>query len=106
MVQMGIGQDITCPLCGSHLETNAHLFFECEFFKACLEDTLKWMKTKQRNMVYYIWQARNDTVWNQKVPRTQTILQKIQMESKVRIFEILKRKHRCKDRYWIEQLYK
>ncbi|WMV26498.1 hypothetical protein MTR67_019883, partial [Solanum verrucosum] len=57
-------------------------------------------------LVYYIWQARNDAVWNQRVPRTQMILQKIQMESKVRIFEILKRKHGCKDRYWIEQLYK
>ncbi|XP_015166803.1 uncharacterized protein [Solanum tuberosum] len=40
LVQMGIGQDITCPLCGSYPETNAHLFFECEFSKACLEDIL------------------------------------------------------------------
>ncbi|KAK4730887.1 hypothetical protein R3W88_023875 [Solanum pinnatisectum] len=128
LMQMGIGQDIPCPLCGSHPETNAHLFFECEFSKACLEDTLNWLKTKQRNMglqeiwkgvtrkvtgktsrgliwailaalIYYIWQVRNDAVWDQIVPRTHMILQKIQMKSKVRIFEILKRKHMCKNRY-------
>lgn len=47
--KMGISQEESCFLCGSHVETIAHLFFECDFSKACLSIITQWTQQRIQN---------------------------------------------------------
>ncbi|XP_060211613.1 uncharacterized protein LOC132639147 [Lycium barbarum] len=135
LYNMGLCREKDCTLCGNCDETIKHLFFECVYSKYCLEEIMKWLQIHGRNLelegmwsrlarkaqgkisrsllwavwtalIYHIWEARNEALWQQRVPRPQRVIVTIQLETKVRIFDILNRKTRCKDKEWIEELYK
>ncbi|XP_060200203.1 uncharacterized protein LOC132628418 [Lycium barbarum] len=132
--KMGLCQDNFCGLCGRSPETINYLFFECAYSQMCLEMVLTWLKAPKCRlevqgmwrrlvrgtqgkisrgliwailaaMIYHIWNARNDAVWNHKIIRPQLMVQQIQEESRIRALEMLKRRITCNDRKWIEQLY-
>ncbi|KAM3221675.1 hypothetical protein P3L10_020945 [Capsicum annuum] len=56
-------------------------------------------------LIYHIWHARNEALWNQAVPRPRKEIKKIQEECKYRCFTFIQRRISCKDRQWIGRLY-
>uniref|UniRef100_A0A803QPV1 Reverse transcriptase domain-containing protein n=1 Tax=Cannabis sativa TaxID=3483 RepID=A0A803QPV1_CANSA len=93
--RFGIINDSGCVLCNAQEETCDHLFFSCSFSQHCLQmikDWLGWKVSTQTlsrllrwierskyskfkkntlsavmaSLVYLIWRARNDKIWNGK----------------------------------------
>ncbi|KAL2898326.1 Cytochrome c551 peroxidase [Bienertia sinuspersici] len=94
LAKIGLIEDQMCCLCSNGNESHSHLFFECDYSKACMAMLANWVglqaqqKTLQqlvqriaRNckgdklrrqaysaiinaLVYFIWRARNDKMWN------------------------------------------
>ncbi|KAK4730595.1 hypothetical protein R3W88_023583 [Solanum pinnatisectum] len=54
-------------------------------------------------LIYGIWKARNG---QERVQRTYMIMRERQESCKYRILEIVNRKINCKEKQWIEQIYK
>lgn len=123
--RMGICQDTTCLLCGRLPESVDHLMFECQFSKICLTEVLQWSKIHVRNtnmqgmwrritknvkgrvnrsfmmivlvaLVYGIWTARNEALWQQRGPQ-------LKQDCKYRAFESVNRGQHYKAREWIEE---
>ncbi|XP_021845586.2 uncharacterized protein [Spinacia oleracea] len=118
LFKIGVGDDPSCAICGSVVETCSHLFFECTFSTDCLQLVLNWLGytvtktnltqvfmwvrryckkefrrkvifTALAGLVYQIWKARNDVVWNHNVPTKQFILKTIQFDTRHRIQNLL-----------------
>lgn len=111
LMNMGVIDNDTCPICGSNAETTDHLFFKCEFSRQCVDMVRQWLKVpwnvwslkdthrkrhmprrKVRiieailgNLVYAIWRTRNEAVWNQKVTSVRKVVDSIKQESKTRL---------------------
>lgn len=104
---LDIGTDILCGLCGLFPKTFSHLFFECKFSRDCCTTVLQWMGFRTcrlslilllhwirrycpssfrrrvayaviSGVVYYIWSARNSSVWDGAIP---TIMKNVQKYS-------------------------
>lgn len=43
LFQLGVVDDVSCPLCGLCPETHTHLFFECPFSHLCLAGIKSWL---------------------------------------------------------------
>ncbi|XP_057540529.1 uncharacterized protein LOC130818358 [Amaranthus tricolor] len=88
------------PVCGLISESHSHMFFACNYSFQCLRDILTWLgiripsdfladfasrkwkcPTAKRkiatialcSLTYEIWCARNDSIWNFKVPMVSRI---------------------------------
>ncbi|XP_070034924.1 uncharacterized protein [Nicotiana tomentosiformis] len=114
LLRLKISQDNWCIICGSQPETVEHLFFECKFSAACLQMLLKlvqkgtikndvkgvWhrsiraVKGKKCRalitamtavLIYIIWWARNEALWNQRAPSPGVICAQVQQECKIRV---------------------
>lgn len=107
---MGVADDDLCPICGTQTETRDHLFFTCEFSRKCIGAVKEWLgvnwnvqimqdfyrrrrrpRPKRKivdavigNLIYVIWQARNEAVWHKKVPTVRRVIASIKMDSKAR----------------------
>lgn len=107
---MGVIDDDTCPLCGSHPETRDHLFFMCEFSRQCVAAIRIWLglswsvqtiqdfhrkrrmpKAKRRfvdavigNLIYAIWHTRNEAVWHKRVTTVRRVVEAIKTDTKAR----------------------
>ncbi|XP_019238011.1 PREDICTED: uncharacterized protein LOC109218132 [Nicotiana attenuata] len=135
MQKLKLCQDSDCLICGRHKETVEHLFFECKLSEECLKELLKWMKkgttktdlegiwrriirgTQGKRcreyttaivaaLIYRIWWARNEALWNQRVPTVKSICTQVKQECKTRIVPLLNKKCSRKEREWIDQLYR
>lgn len=108
---MGVIDDDTCPICGSHPESRDHLFFECEYSRQCVIAVRNWLGVpwsirniqdfhrKHRgsrikrsiieavigNLIYTIWRTRNEVVWHHKVETASRSFETIKSDSMVRI---------------------
>ena len=103
---MEVMNDETCPICGTQTESIVHLFFQCDFSYQCVEALKRWvgvnwsiksMKEIHRkrrmpklieaifcNLIYAIWNARNDVIWQKKVMTVWRVVDSIKDESKIR----------------------
>ncbi|XP_019261814.1 PREDICTED: uncharacterized protein LOC109239681 [Nicotiana attenuata] len=135
LLKLKISQDSGCLICGNQVETVEHLFFECKLLEECLRRMVVWMQrgtTKHdlkgiwrritrgvhgKNcrefitaviaaLIYKIWWARNEALWNQRVPTPRSICVQIQQECKARIAQLINKKSSRKEREWIDQLYR
>ena len=94
----------------SALQTTKHLFFNCDFSCQCVEALEHWLgitwsikhindlhrkrrmpKTPWRlivaifyNLIYTIWNVRNEAVWQKKVATIQRVVETIKSNSKIR----------------------
>ena len=92
-LEHGVVDDAVCSICGTQTKTTDHLLFKCDFNYQCLEALNIWVrvtwsiknmndihhkhympKTKLKlleaifgNLVYTIWNVRNEAVWQKKV---------------------------------------
>ncbi|XP_056692216.1 uncharacterized protein [Spinacia oleracea] len=133
LFKIGVGDDPSCAICGSVVETCSHLFFECTFSTDCLQLVLNWLGytvtktnltqvfmwvrryrkkefrrkvifTALAGLVYQIWKARNDAVWNHHVPTKQFILKTIQFDTRHRIQNLLGKTVSRIDHDWFRAL--
>ncbi|XP_021837040.1 uncharacterized protein [Spinacia oleracea] len=98
LCKFGVCDTTSCLFCDSHEETHVHLFFDCLYSRKCLLEVKQWLgipvnivrymalmtwihwkgrgcKFQKHVMyaainatVYTIWRARNEVLWNQKLP--------------------------------------
>ncbi|KAM6543108.1 hypothetical protein CsatB_007555 [Cannabis sativa] len=131
LAKYDVSIDETCLLCGKEKESIKHLFFACDYSRNCLQEVKNWLhwrlnaesvqgiikniknnksssatrrsmlKVVIAGLIYHIWEARNDVLWNQKMRRIQAVVKHIQRESKLRIIEIMPKKTKDVDREWI-----
>ncbi|KAF4367812.1 hypothetical protein F8388_016635 [Cannabis sativa] len=59
------------------------------------------VKTVLASLVYYIWKARNEVLWNQQVWLINTTVKKSQQMSKLGIKGLLPKKAKVEDKTWI-----
>ncbi|XP_009790774.2 uncharacterized protein [Nicotiana sylvestris] len=119
----GVAVDQDCIMCNNEKETIQHLFFKCSYAQALWskllewqgidrpvqgwEEELKWAEklAKRRNAttelykmvleatIYYVWQERNDRIFQTKTRRWETvckmIVQEIHCRSNRKIEKIL-----------------
>ncbi|XP_019238531.1 PREDICTED: uncharacterized protein LOC109218607 [Nicotiana attenuata] len=114
MRKMGITQDTMCTICDRAPETVEHLFFECQFSKECMKIIVNWLSIGIQNftlqgiwrrltrgikgeecrnqmnailvaLIYYIWKARNEALWHQRVPKPGKVCAQVQQECRLRL---------------------
>ncbi|XP_060968420.1 uncharacterized protein LOC133035977 [Cannabis sativa] len=122
-----------CSFCSHKLETTKHLFFTCLFSLECLQkikdwlnwgartneltQLLKWIhkakisKFKKQvlaaataSLVYLIWFARNEKLWNNQVENIDVTVQKVKHSVKHRIELFWPKKVGQQDRDWFHML--
>ncbi|KAM6563373.1 hypothetical protein CsatB_023371 [Cannabis sativa] len=123
--------DTKCLLCNREEETIAHLFFECDYSQTCLQEMkmfLQWntparniqqllqachntkkfsvarksmVKSVLASLVYYVWKARNEVLWNHQQWLITTTVKKAQHMSKFRIKGLIPKKAKDEDKAWI-----
>uniref|UniRef100_A0A803Q3C3 Reverse transcriptase domain-containing protein n=1 Tax=Cannabis sativa TaxID=3483 RepID=A0A803Q3C3_CANSA len=123
--------DAKCVFCSKEEETIAHLFFECDFSRNCLQELkkiLQWntpaikihqllqachntkrfsaarksmVKTMLASLVYFVWKARNEVIWNHQQWLATTTVKKAQQVSKMRIKGLLPKRAKDEDKEWI-----
>ncbi|XP_070022703.1 uncharacterized protein [Nicotiana sylvestris] len=132
---IGVSQEKTCLLCERADETIQHLFFECKYSRRLLEYLCKWLKIKINNadqnniwrkigrcikgricrnfvasiittIMYGIWRARNEALWNKAVPIPEKVWQGIKEDNKYRVQEIKDSRKNRKEKEWINTLYR
>ncbi|XP_062113958.1 uncharacterized protein LOC133824963 [Humulus lupulus] len=103
-----------CLFCRRHTETEEHLFFDCSLAWLCLQQVKNWLrwgaesrhlgsllrwierakisKLKKKcysaalaALVYQVWHARNELLWNSKVMTVDMIARKIKEDVKHRV---------------------
>ncbi|XP_021836712.1 uncharacterized protein [Spinacia oleracea] len=127
---MGICQSTLCLLCEVKEETHSHLFFECDYSRRCLQGVeklldipvskvhymglLRWVKWKSKcsrfqktamhtainATVYVLWRARNDALWNQKIPTPTATISCIKRSVIERLAHIGARNPSTADQIW------
>ncbi|XP_019233726.1 PREDICTED: uncharacterized protein LOC109214279 [Nicotiana attenuata] len=131
---MGVSQERTCLLCGMQDETVHHLYFECHFSRRCIDELCSWwgIKLKQPDMqsnwrkigrcikgricrgfvtsiiatiMYGIWRARNEALWNQKVPMPTKMWKSIKEDNKYRL-QLIEANRKNRKIEWINHLYR
>ncbi|XP_060959260.1 uncharacterized protein LOC133030510 [Cannabis sativa] len=122
-----------CSFCNIADETTEHLFFRCDFSQQCLMQVKNWLQWKARAdtmqvvlktirkakqtkfktnvkpssiaaLVYLIWKARNDLIWQKKVLKAEELVQRLQKIVKTRTMLVLPQKVKIKDREWFDCL--
>ncbi|XP_075080387.1 uncharacterized protein LOC142165899 [Nicotiana tabacum] len=110
--KIGVCTNTSCGICGEGTEILPHLFFEFHFSEECYKLLNEWLGLRTNDLildgiwqriirnvrgklcrklittvvaalVYKIWQARNDAIWNGKVPRSVMVCKQIQQKSRV-----------------------
>ncbi|XP_056685584.1 uncharacterized protein [Spinacia oleracea] len=67
--KIGVCNTTTCLLCEAKDETHPHFFFDCEYSRRCLQGVEEWLDIPTSKVHYMgLLRARNDALWNQKVP--------------------------------------
>ncbi|XP_010667293.1 uncharacterized protein LOC104884351 [Beta vulgaris subsp. vulgaris] len=97
LLQFGLSNDDSCPVCMQSTENIQHLFFECVFSNCCMREimawlgfnwrrkslfqTCRWMRSRYTGnrfkrqvglaacaaVVYKVWLNRNKAIWDQNV---------------------------------------
>ncbi|XP_056688751.1 uncharacterized protein [Spinacia oleracea] len=128
--KMGIYNSTKCLLYEAKGETHSHLFFDCEYSRRCLQGIeswldiptskvhymglLRWIKWKSNcskfqktamhtavnAIVYVLWRARNDALWNQKVPTPSATIRFIQRSVIDRLAHIGAKQPSTADQIW------
>lgn len=122
-----------CLLCNTECEQIQHLFFECNYSKACLECIKTWMgwkcsasrldklsrwilKSKKSAikrkilsvvltaMVYHIWRVPNDVLWNSKVWLVSNTIHRIVRGCQMRITIVIPKKVSKTEQEWIKKI--
>ncbi|XP_074297055.1 uncharacterized protein LOC141627731 [Silene latifolia] len=111
----GVSLPSRCVLCYDAAETNSHLFFECSFSKALMQQVLNWQGVCRRVLsikhelyrlslnrgkgvrkrvaccaiaavVYHIWQERNRRVFEGRCMDVDKVLARLKFEVGMRFF--------------------
>ncbi|GFZ12259.1 hypothetical protein Acr_23g0006440 [Actinidia rufa] len=80
----GYIEDQTCPLCGEMEETIDHLFFQCRVGRQEARGTGAQAKAKRIGLactVYYLWEARNERIFEGKIKHPRAIIRCIQIQA-------------------------
>ncbi|XP_062076206.1 uncharacterized protein LOC133780547 [Humulus lupulus] len=133
LLKIGQIVDANCLFCGAHLESHLHLFFRCHFsstvaqiiftwadfkvhkleLEACIKKIKRSKHSKFRrevylaivnSLVYNLWEARNNTLWNDNVYTVHTLVQKIKRGICIRFSLFKNEKTSHSDCNWFEQL--
>ncbi|KAL2942962.1 hypothetical protein RDABS01_031310 [Bienertia sinuspersici] len=133
LAKMGIMEDQTCCLCRNGYESHVHLFFECDYSKACMALIANWvgLQVSQQQLqhltqrvarnckgsklrrqvysaiisalVYYIWRARNEKLWNNHGWTVEQVTQEIKYNVKIRLLYV-NRGNKSRDNQWLANL--
>ncbi|XP_010666358.1 uncharacterized protein LOC104883517 [Beta vulgaris subsp. vulgaris] len=131
---VGICSDTSCLLCTSGNDSCSHLFFQCEFSHQVCQGVMGWFhihsnsrenlyvhwrkwgwkfKTKYQQqvayaslaaVVYHIWRARNNALWNQIVLRPDLVIKQIQVDVCIRMKAKLSNRWSERDKTWAASL--
>ncbi|KAF4396737.1 hypothetical protein F8388_004705 [Cannabis sativa] len=96
--------DTTCVLCGNEDETTediVKLLHACHHSKRFNAARKSMVSTIIASLVYHIWKARNEVLWNQELWLTSTAVQKSKQLSLLRIKAFPPRKAKDEDIDWI-----
>ncbi|XP_057249344.1 uncharacterized protein LOC130590806 [Beta vulgaris subsp. vulgaris] len=134
LMSIGISRVDTCALCELDTETSQHLFFRCPFSKRVSHGTLQWLekrsavneclytqwkkwgrysnsRRKQKigyavltATVYEVWRARNNAIWNLKVPCPKAVIRNIKQNVCRRIQFQVTSKWSREETEWLEKL--
>ncbi|XP_010693609.2 uncharacterized protein LOC104906537 [Beta vulgaris subsp. vulgaris] len=134
LMKIGISREDTCALCEQDTENSQHLFFRCPFSKRVCHGTLQWLgkqstateclytqwKKWGRNysskrqqkigyaaltaVVYEVWRARNNAIWNLKVPCPNAVVSSIKKIVCMRIQHQVNSKWSREDKDWLEKI--
>ncbi|XP_010684440.1 uncharacterized protein LOC104898999 [Beta vulgaris subsp. vulgaris] len=115
MLKIGISREDTCALCEQDTEDGQHLFFRCPFSKRVCHGIMQWLgkqssateclythwkkwgsyyRSKRRQKIGYaaltsvvneVWRARNNAIWNLKVPCPNVVVSNIKKIVCIRI---------------------
>ena len=107
--------DDLCPMCGEASESADHIFFRCpwsrhspvpqhlefmawnQYILTLFYQTSKWkvskfekkvITTSLNSLIYQIWKARNDSVWNFKLILPSVLMQSVKLEVKHRLYSL------------------
>ncbi|XP_057251814.1 uncharacterized protein LOC130591883 [Beta vulgaris subsp. vulgaris] len=130
---MGVATNDQCLICGMHVKTQKHLFFECNYSKTIFRRIAIWMGIQLSNMtmhsiiqwisrcsepkfkkqvyamvlgavVYHIWRSRNDVYWSQYVSTVNNIVHRVQKDVIDRCYSVLPKKVSRVNRDWLREL--
>ncbi|XP_048494733.1 uncharacterized protein LOC125494897 [Beta vulgaris subsp. vulgaris] len=134
LLQIGVVNAAPYQFCASGIESHEHLFFRCTYASSILEAMKNWLgiettetsncrllhfmknnrSTKFRKnvisvvyngIVYSLWWARNEAVWNMTVWNTSGVVKKIKQMVVNRIKSVNLQKMSSSDKQWLESLY-
>ncbi|XP_057518428.1 uncharacterized protein LOC130799344 [Amaranthus tricolor] len=105
--------DDLCPMCGEASESADHIFFRYPWSCQCLRILNSWLGTNISSLssikpskwkvskfekktittslcslIYQIWNARNDSVWNFKLILPSVLMQSVKLEVKHQLYSL------------------
>ncbi|XP_048497943.1 uncharacterized protein LOC125496507 [Beta vulgaris subsp. vulgaris] len=134
MLKIGISREDTCALCEQDTEDDQHLFFRCPFSKRVCHGIMQWLgkqssateclythwkkwgsnyRSKRRQKIWYaaltavvyeVWRARNNAIWNLKVPCPTVVVRNIKKTVCIRFQHPVTSKWSREDKEWLEKL--
>ncbi|XP_062104130.1 uncharacterized protein LOC133815290 [Humulus lupulus] len=122
-----------CLFCRIQTETEEHLFFDCSFSLICLQQVKSWLQWRAESrslgrllrwierakisrfkkqifsaaiaaLVYQIWHARNDILWNSNVVKEELIVRKVKEDVKCRVSCVWPKNVSSVDIEWFSKL--
>ncbi|XP_010691912.1 uncharacterized protein LOC104905159 [Beta vulgaris subsp. vulgaris] len=132
LVKIGVQDSSSCQLCEHGIESHNHLFFQCTYSAQCLNLIRGWLDMKNQHnifsrqlsfimkskrsglqkrfmaavfsgLVYQLWWARNEAIWNHVVWKPEIIFKKLKKLVQQRIRLVLPQKISNGDQIWIDQ---
>ncbi|XP_021757145.1 uncharacterized protein LOC110722186 [Chenopodium quinoa] len=132
LLKFGANTKTECLLCGDHAEIHEHMFFQCSYNKRFLQDvasvltgkefcqTLRAARRRDKAgktrfqkgiirmgllvMIYWIWKARNTTLWDLKISCILVIVNTIKFAIRTRLLGLSSKYLKISNRDFIEKL--
>lgn len=133
LVMLGVLEENKCLLGADGEESHNHLFFQCSYSVQCLELVKSWLhlssaqvllqrqwfilqKSRRTGLqkrvivvvfsglVYSIWWARNEAVWNQVVWRPETLFKRMKNFVQLIIKLVMPQKVSSREKQWLERI--
>lgn len=131
---LGIVDRDTCPICEIAVETNEHLFFDCQFSAQCMQIwcarlgivysgkklnlLIDWIRRRMKAtrlqrriictclamLVYCIWENRNAAVWDGSIGKLEVVIRRCMEAVKVRVMHLVPKEMGDNDSGWIKRI--
>ncbi|XP_074288313.1 uncharacterized protein LOC141613474 [Silene latifolia] len=119
-----------CYLCGLHMETHSHLFFDCSFSMQCLKHLQTWLQIQWQGsvlewilrwrcrsllkkqvimaaisgLIYSIWDCRNKCRLEHYITQPARVVKGIHQMLRIRLNKVDFDKGRVKCKAWLKQI--